>query len=134
MRNALHVPELPFNLLPPFVMQEGGIIVDECPKSQSQNPSIENHSMLCEDAKLHIHFELNGTFTSFKTRKPTNHELEVCDKIFITPDSTTWDPYSEHFAKNENAMLDCNGELIDLAERPDTLSPKIDPYHNLRLM
>ena len=54
----------------------------------------------------------------------------MCDKIFITPDSTKWDPYSEHFAKNENAMLDCNGELIDLAERPDTLSPEIDPYHN----
>ena len=43
MRNALHIPELPLNLLPPFIMREGGIIVDECPKSQSQHPSIENH-------------------------------------------------------------------------------------------
>ena len=32
MRNALHVPELPLNLIPPFIMREGGIEVDECPK------------------------------------------------------------------------------------------------------
>ena len=31
---------------------------------------------------------------------------------------------------NKDGLLDCNGELIDLAERPDTLSPGIDPYHN----
>ena len=33
MRNVLHISELPLNLLPPFIMREGGIIVDECPKS-----------------------------------------------------------------------------------------------------
>ena len=73
-------------------MREGGIEVDECPKSQLMIPQIENHSMFCEAPKLRIHFELNGTFSSFKTRKPTDHELEVCDKIFITPDSGQWDP------------------------------------------
>ena len=39
MRNALHVPELPVNLLPPFILREGGILIDECPKSQSTNPN-----------------------------------------------------------------------------------------------
>eukprot|EP00957_Ditylum_brightwellii_P156254 11893015-Ditylum_brightwellii.AAC.1 len=34
MRNALYVPELTTNLLPPFILCEGGILVDECPKSQ----------------------------------------------------------------------------------------------------
>ena len=130
MRNTLHIPELPLNLIPPFIMREGGIIVDECPKSQLQNLSVENHSMWCEDAKLRIHFELNGIFSSFQTRKPTDHELEVCDKIFITPDSTSWDPYSENFAVNEDTMLDCNGDLIDLSDRHDAILTQVDPYYD----
>ena len=32
MRNTLHVPELHINLIPPFIVREGGNIVDECPK------------------------------------------------------------------------------------------------------
>ena len=48
MRNALHVPELPLNLILPFIMREGGIEVDEYPKSQLMAPQQENHSMFCE--------------------------------------------------------------------------------------
>ena len=132
MRNALNVPELPLNLIPPFIMREGGIEVDECPKSQLTTPQIENHSMYCEAPKLRIHFELNGTFSSFKTRKPTNHELEVCDKIFITPDSGQWDPYSDHFAANEAAMLNHEGVLIQKNDRhPSIEAPLVDSYLNL---
>ena len=36
----------------------------------------------------------------------------MCDTIFITPDSASWDPYSDHFGKNETAMVDHNGELL----------------------
>ena len=36
----------------------------------------------------------------------------MCDKIFITPDSASWDPYRDHFGKNETAMVDHNGELL----------------------
>ena len=91
MRNVLHIPELPLNLLPPLIMREAGILVDECPKFQSPNPSIKNHSMFMTEADLRIHFDLNGIFSSFETRKPTEVELEICDKIFITPDSASWD-------------------------------------------
>ena len=41
----LHVPELRNNLIPPFIMREGGISVDECPKPQASSPSLSNHSI-----------------------------------------------------------------------------------------
>ena len=86
--------------------------------------------MLCEDTKLRIHFELNGKFSSFNIRKPTDHELKVCDRIFITPDSASWDPYSEHFSRNEESILDCNGNLIDLSNRQTPIPPPHnDPYY-----
>ena len=65
MRNVLHIPEIDHNFIPPFILREGGILVDECPKSLSINPSIDNHSLYCRDADLRIHFDLTNTFSSF---------------------------------------------------------------------
>ena len=48
MHNDLHVPELPLNIIPTFIMREGGIEVDVCPKSQLMAPQPENHSMFCQ--------------------------------------------------------------------------------------
>lgn len=31
----------------------------------------------------------------------------------MTPDSTNWDPYSDHFANNEDAILDWQGDIIE---------------------
>ena len=35
------------------------------------------------------------------------------DKIFLTPDSMTWDPYSDHFAQNEESMIDYEGNMVE---------------------
>ena len=32
--------------------------------------------------------------------------METCDKVFITPDSSTWNPHSDHYAINEQVILD----------------------------
>ena len=101
--------------------------MDKCPKSQLITSQIDNNYMLYDDAKLHIYFELNGTCSSFHTRKPADHELEVCNKIFITPDSASRDLYSEYFSRNKEAMLDCNGKLIDLNNHPTPIPP---PHNN----
>ena len=33
------------------------------------------------------------------------------DPIFLTPDSDSWDPYSNHFTDNEESMLDWEGNI-----------------------
>ena len=56
----------------------------------------------------------------------------MCDKIFITPDSAQWDPYSDHFAANEASMLNCEGELIDPNDRhPSIEAPLVESYLSL---
>ena len=111
MRNALYIPELEVNLLPPFIVREADIPIDECPKSQAAHPTVDNHSMYLPSQDLRIPIQLRHTFSYFESRKPTNDELSQCDKIFITPDSTNWNPYSLHFSLNEDAMTDCDGEI-----------------------
>ena len=45
IRNALHIMSMTVNLIPPFMMRLAGLIVNECPKFLSPNPTIENHSI-----------------------------------------------------------------------------------------
>ena len=75
---------------------------------------------------LRVHFSLINTFSYFDTRTPTTEELETCDKIFITPDSTLWNPYSDHFSHNESAMMDCDGEINTYTDRNNHLVDETD--------
>ena len=131
MRNVLSIPEISHNLIPPFILREGGVIVNECPKSQAVHPTDEDHSLFFSDADLRIHLDLNGTFSSFRTRTPSEEELAACDKIFITPDSTSWDPYSTHFSENEAAMLNAEGQLITPSVKQQQLLCDETDYLNL---
>ena len=48
---------------------------------------------------------------------PIAGELETCDKVFITPGSFIWNPYSNHYAINEQVMLDDNGNVRTIAPK-----------------
>jgi hypothetical protein len=43
VRNALHVPEMENNLIPPFVMREAGITVNDTPKIKVREPTVDDH-------------------------------------------------------------------------------------------
>ena len=69
MRNALYVPSMDYNLVPPFMMREAGLIVDETPKIQmAGDATIENHSIFDPVTNVRIHLKLNGIFSYFMTR------------------------------------------------------------------
>ena len=44
-RNALHIPEINVNLLPPFIVREAGLQLNECPKFQAQDPTKNTHAL-----------------------------------------------------------------------------------------
>ena len=112
-RNVMHIKTLKDNLIAPFIMREAGIIVDEKPKVQCMEPSVDNHSLYVPDFDLRIPLKLNGIFSYFVTRKPTRDEVDHCKSFFITPDSIEWDPYQVHYSLNEDAMIDWEGNLVD---------------------
>ena len=101
MQNALYIPELEINLRPPFIVRESEIQINECPKIQTSNPSIDHHSIYILSCELRIPFNLLNNFSYFETRIPTVGDLETCYKVFITPDSSTWNLYSNYHAFNE---------------------------------
>ena len=116
MRNALLIPSMSHNLLPPFLIREASLFLDETPKFQSTDLSLDNHTIYDEETGMKIHLQLNGTFSYFPTRPLTLEEQETWDEfpvVYLTPDSDCWDPQATHYGDAESSMLDNSGQLVD---------------------
>jgi hypothetical protein len=108
------------NLLPPFVLREAGIKLNDTPKSQVEECTIEEHSMLFPETGLSIPLSLWGTFSYFPTCKPTATHMQDSDEIYmLTPDR--FNPHDDSYAENEDNMLDWEGNMIEKKHRTKIL-------------
>jgi hypothetical protein len=124
MRNALLISSMNHNLLPPFLVREAGLFLDETPKHQAASPTIDNHSIYDMRTGMQIHLQLQGIFSYFLTRPLSLEEQENWETypiIFITPDGDSWDPHSSHFAEEEAAMVDHYGVLVERLPKPRSM-------------
>ena len=117
LRNALYVPSMNYNLIPPFMLREAGIIVKETPKFQLDDPTEEDHAITFPDTGFRIPLSLTGTFSYFPTSKPTLDDLTEPKEVYmLTP--TTWNPHLDAYAKHEESMLDWEGNIKAKHDRP----------------
>ena len=70
-RNALYVESMDDNLIPPFILREVGITVNEKAKQHCEEPTDEDHAIIHEDSDLLIPLRLRSIFSYFETREPT---------------------------------------------------------------
>ena len=59
--NTLCVPTIDIDLIPPFVLREASLILNDTPNIHCKDPSVEDHSSFDEETGLRIPFTLNGT-------------------------------------------------------------------------
>ena len=69
IQNTLRVPSMSNNLIPPFIIRENGIILNECAKIHCDDPTREDHAIIFKGYDLHIPLQLHGIFSYFVTRK-----------------------------------------------------------------
>ena len=113
-KNALHVPSMSHNLISPFIMEEAGLEVNATPKIHREDASVEDHSFYDSATELRVPFKLRGIFSYFETRSLTSEEILNCstyDTVYLTPNSSNWNPSNQAFAEQEDALLDSNGEI-----------------------
>lgn len=116
VRNALYVKSMSNNLIPPFVMREAGIEVNDTPKIQKNDPGVEDHSIYFPSTNFRIPLSLWGVFSFFPTSKPTEDMVIECEEVYVlTPEN--WNPHSSAYAANEDSMLDWQGNLVEAKDR-----------------
>ena len=77
----------------------------------------KSHSIIVkeEQIELQIPLRLDGILSYFPTRNITPEDIENIDHvkaIFITPESTSWDPYNDAYEEKEDKFIDHRGEMI----------------------
>ena len=117
MYNALYIPSMTENLIPPFVVRRQGNKVYDVPKIQVINPTEDDHWVILDDVKVMIPLMLDGTMLYFHTRKPRMDEYQqamAADEIIdLNVNESDWDPKDYRFSQDEDNMLDFEGKMID---------------------
>jgi len=116
LRNALSVPVMECNLILPFVMQEAGIRVNDTPRIQVHEPIEEDHSIFFPSDNVRIPLLLWGVFSYFPLRVPTREELIECNVLILTPEGS-WNSHSDVYARNEENMMDWEGQMVEPKDR-----------------
>ena len=58
VRNAISVPSMRHNLVPPFIMREAGVQVKETPKFQCPDPDVDDHAIVFDQSRFQIPLSL----------------------------------------------------------------------------
>ena len=117
IQNAIRVPSMSNNLIPPFIMRENGIMVNECAKIHCEDPTREDHAIFFETYDLRIPLQLHGIISYFVTRKPNveavmdAHEPLNCATEIYTLTPVRWNPHTNAYALNEESIVDWEGNI-----------------------
>ena len=110
LRNALYVPSMDNNLIPPFMLREMGVTVNDIPKIHKEDPTVDNNAITFVETGFRIPLSLWGIFSYFPTSKPTYDNLLNPNEVYILSPAT-WNPHSDAYSTNEESMLDWEGNM-----------------------
>ena len=122
LRNALYVPSMEHNLIPPFMLREMGATVNDIPKIHKEDPTVDDHAITFVETGFRIPLSLWGIFSYFPTSKPAHDDLLNPNEVYILSPAT-WNPHSDAYSANEESMLDWEGNM----------QPKKDCQHRIVL-
>lgn len=83
-RNALYVPSMNHNLIPPFIMREAGIEVNDKAKIHCPMPTEDDHAIIDRKTGIHICLSIDNTFSIFPSSKPTTDDTYDINIPLIT--------------------------------------------------
>ena len=116
IRNAIHVDLMENNLIPPFILREEGLQVNERAKIHTEDPTADDHSIIFPTTNFQIPLQLFGVFSYFSTTKPTENDmLAGYDVHVMTPER--WNPHSDAYKQNEANIVDCEGNIKQPKDR-----------------
>ena len=70
-RNILSVPSMDHKLIPPFILHEACLTLNDTYMIHLKEPSIDDHAIIFLNSDMRIRFHLHGTFSCFSNLMPT---------------------------------------------------------------
>ena len=114
---AIHMSDLKHHLLCPMQCRAHGTTVNECPRIYCSDPNDESHSIVAKDEngeRVILPFFLKGV-TSHLNVSPLSleeYEHHGCPRIELTSRDLTWDPSTDVYEDQKNAMIDHNDNIF----------------------
>ena len=62
LHNALHVPSMDHNLIPPFMLREMGVTVNDVLKIHKEDPTVDDHAITFAETDLEYHCHYGASF------------------------------------------------------------------------
>jgi len=92
LRNCLYFPSMSHNLIPPSIIREAGVTVNDVLKIHCGDTSTDDHPITLPKYDIKIPLKLMGVFSYFPTTKPSMDFLESTKEEYdLTP--IRWDPH-----------------------------------------
>ena len=111
IRNALYIPSMHNNLIPPFIIREAGVTINDTPKIHMKEPGVDDHAIIFNTDNFRIHLKLHGIFSYLPTSKPTKSQILDCEDVYLLSPEHKWNPHDEAYAHNEDSILDHEGNI-----------------------
>jgi hypothetical protein len=110
-----------------------GVVIDECPKFMASNPTDSTHSITIQNDTelahaLIIPLRLEGviSYFEFSQSTPKEYNNENIPHYVLTAEGPDWDPYDDSFARQEDGMLNYQGQAVAVC-KSDNLGTT-DPF------
>jgi hypothetical protein len=113
VNQATHIPHLDHHLLCPIQCRVNDVIFNDLPKFLVANPTDQTHALTINDPDnpfqpVILPLTLRGVTPLLNVRTVTINEFNGQDypQLHLTSETLTWDPTTNLYEQQENAMMD----------------------------
>ena len=86
--------------------------LETCQTKEFVEPTADDHTIQDTESGLFIPLSLDGTFSTFNTRKHTDDDILNGIVVVITPEGSSWNPYCDSYDENKDSMTNAVGDLL----------------------
>jgi hypothetical protein len=119
INQAIHIPHLDHHLLCPMQCCVNDVTINDLPKFLAANPTDQTHALTMTDPDNPIQpvilpLTLRGVMSLLNVKTVTIDEFNSQDypRLQLTSETLTWDPTTNLYEQQENAMMDYSGHIV----------------------
>jgi hypothetical protein len=119
INQAIHIPHLDHHLLCPIQCRVNDVTVNNLPKFLAANPTDQTHALTINDPNNPLQpgillLNLREVASLLNVRTVTINELNNQDysQLHLTSETLTWDPMTNLYEQQENAMMDYSSNVV----------------------